>query len=115
MVRFCIAAWGKIVLQDSQCIATGCWAGVYRNTIDCIVTEARHGLYCNTVTVPTTRPSLACGRAGVGASGTGVGPHAWACCRPTGCALGALSLFLTRFDSVLFLSQFLDIVREPGS
>ena len=31
------------------------------------------------------------------------------------CALGALSLFLTRFDSVLFLSQFLDIVREPGS
>ena len=34
---------------------------------------------------------------------------------PAGCALGALSLFLTRFDSVLFLSQFLDIVREPGS
>ena len=30
-------------------------------------------------------------------------------------ALGALSLFLTRFDSVLFLSQFLDIVCEPGS
>ena len=39
----------------------------------------------------------------------------WACCWQTGCALGALSLFLTRFDSVLFLSQFLDIVREPGS
>ena len=34
---------------------------------------------------------------------------------PAGCALGALSLFLTWFDSVLFLSQFLDIVREPGS
>ena len=34
---------------------------------------------------------------------------------PAGCALGALGLFLTRFDSVLFLSQFLDIVREPGS
>ena len=34
---------------------------------------------------------------------------------PASCALGALSLFLTRFDSVLFLSQFLDIVREPGS
>ena len=32
-----------------------------------------------------------------------------------GCALGALSLFLARFDSVLFLSQFFDIVREPGS
>ena len=35
--------------------------------------------------------------------------------RPTGCALGALSLFLTQFDSVLFLSQFLDTVSEPGS
>ena len=32
-----------------------------------------------------------------------------------GCALGALGLFSTWFDSVLFLSQFLDIVREPGS
>ena len=32
-----------------------------------------------------------------------------------GCALGALSLFSTRFDSVLFLSRFLDVVREPGS
>ena len=32
-----------------------------------------------------------------------------------GCALGALGLFFTRFDSVLFLSRFLDIVREPGS
>ena len=31
------------------------------------------------------------------------------------CALGALGLFSTRFDSVLFLSQFLDIVREPSS
>ena len=35
--------------------------------------------------------------------------------RPVGCALGALSLFLARFDSVLFLSRFLDIVREPDS
>ena len=32
-----------------------------------------------------------------------------------GCALGALSLFFARFDSVLFLSQFLDVVRELGS
>ena len=32
-----------------------------------------------------------------------------------GCALGALGLFLARFDSVLFLSQFFDIIREPGS
>ena len=39
--------------------------------------------------------------------GLGVLPGAaWACCWVVGCALGALSLFLTRFDSVLFLSQF---------
>ena len=49
------------------------------------------------------------------ARGTGAGHAAWACCWAVGCALGALSLFLTRFDSVLFLSQFLDTVHEPGS
>ena len=55
------------------------------------------------------------GRAGArGARGMGAGRTAWACCWVVGCALGALSLFLNRFDSVLFLSQFLDIVREPG-
>ena len=43
------------------------------------------------------------------------GRAAWACCWAMGCALGALGLFLARFDSVLFLSQFLDIVREPDS
>ena len=31
-----------------------------------------------------------------------------------GSALGALGLFFTWFDSVIFLSQFLDIVRESG-
>ena len=41
--------------------------------------------------------------------------RAWTCCWAAGCALGVLSLFLTRFDSVLFLSQFLDIVHELGS
>ena len=30
----------------------------------------------------------------------------WGCCWAVGCALGALSLFLTQFNSVLFLSQF---------
>ena len=50
-----------------------------------------------------------------GARGMGARRAAWACCWVVGCALGALSLFLTRFDSVLFLSQFLDIVREPDS
>ena len=43
----------------------------------------------------------------------------WATCLGAqaghGCALSAFGLFLARFDSVLFLSQFLDIVREPGS
>ena len=44
--------------------------------------------------------------------GAGRARHAgWA----VGCALGAFSLFLTPFDSVLFLSQFFNIVREPGS
>ena len=50
--------------------------------------------------------------AGFGARALGA---AWACRWPTGCSLGALGLFLAQFDSVLFLSQFLDIVREPGS
>ena len=36
-------------------------------------------------------------------------------CLATGCALDALGLFSIRIDSVLFLSRFLDIVREPGS
>ena len=41
-----------------------------------------------------------------GACDTDTGRAAWACCWAVGCALGALSLFLTQFDSVLFLSQF---------
>ena len=45
-------------------------------------------------------------------SAAGAGLAAQRAAGPAGCALG---LFLTRFDSVLFLSQFLDIVREPGS
>ena len=58
----------------------------------------------------------ACGaRPGRAGRGLGVRGAAWACCWPTSCALGALGLFLARFDSVLFLSQFLDIIREPGS
>ena len=32
-----------------------------------------------------------------------------------GCALCALDLFSARFDSVLFLSRFLDIACEPSS
>ena len=39
----------------------------------------------------------------------------WARGLATGCVLGALDLFLIRIDSVLFMSRFLDIVREPGS
>ena len=61
---------------------------------------------------------LAGGRSAGGrheAHGLGAGRAAWASGLATGCALGALGLFSIRFDSVLFLSQFLDIVREPGS
>ena len=47
--------------------------------------------------------------------GCGRGARPGRAAGPTGCALGALGLFLTQFDSVLFLSQFLDIAREPGS
>ena len=50
-----------------------------------------------------------------GALGLGVGRPAWARGLAMGCALGALGLFSIRIDSVLFLSQFLDIVHEPGS
>ena len=54
-----------------------------------------------------------------GAQGRGARHGGWAhglgVVWPTGCALGALNLFLTRFDSVPFLSQFLEIVLEPGS
>ena len=45
----------------------------------------------------------------------GAGRAAWACGLALGCALGALGLFSIRFDSVLFLSQVLDVVCEPGS
>ena len=60
------------------------------------------------------------GRAGQAAGAAEVGQAraaraAWACGLATGCALGALSLFSVRFDSVFFLSQFLHIVGEPGS
>ena len=53
---------------------------------------------------------------GRGAAGErGALPGRWARGLATGCALGALDLFSVRFDSVFFLSQFLYIVREPGS
>ena len=60
--------------------------------------------------------SLQAGARGTRHGGTAreLGPWPGRAAGPVGCALGALSLFSTRFDSVLFLSQFLDIVREPG-
>ena len=54
------------------------------------------------------------GRALQGRAGR-AGRAAWARGLAAGWALGALGLFSIRFDSVLFLSRFLDIVREPGS
>ena len=55
------------------------------------------------------------GLAGRQAPGLGPGRAAWARLLATGCALGALGLFSIRFYSVLFLSRFLDIIREPSS
>ena len=55
-------------------------------------------------------PAAGRGAHGLGARGTG-----WARGLATSCALGALGLFSLRIDSVLFLSRFLDIVREPDS
>ena len=105
--------------QYTYCIVTGglVWMVLYRNAIDCIVTEADFA---------ATRRKLGAqvgwyGRAGAGRwAGTGLSAcgtqeERGARCCAVGCALGALSLFLTRFDSILFLSQFLDIVHEPGS
>ena len=59
------------------------------------------------------RRGLAGERVGtMGARALGAGGRA---AGPAGYALSAFSLFWARFDSVLFLIQFLDIIREPGS
>ena len=56
------------------------------------------------------------GRAGRGRGTRGIAGARGLGSQPgQGCAIGALSLFLTRFDSVLFLSQFLDTVHEHCS
>ena len=111
---------GRAVLQYSHCTydtaqggAGRAGAGLGRASLAC---KARAGHARGT---RGARAGHARGtqqaRHGRWACGTGAGRAAWACCWPTGCALGALSLFLARFDPVLFLSQFLDIVRETGS
>ena len=43
------------------------------------------------------------------------GARGWACCWASRLCTRCPQPVLIRFDSVLFLSQFLDIVREPGS
>ena len=76
-------------------------------------TEARQG-----ATGARQGAAGARGARGLGARGPRpgrAGLATWARGLAAGCALGALGLFLIRFDSVFFLSQFLDIVREPGS
>ena len=69
--------------------------------------------------VPVARARAAgARRAGAGGARQGAASARagrWARGLATGCALGALGLFSIRFESVLFLSRFLDIVREPGS
>ena len=94
---------GRVVLQYSHCTSdTACKLG------------ARH----RRAGRASARGAQADARQGRSAGAHGRARalgEAWACCWAVGCALGALSLFLTQFDSILFLSQFLDIVREPGS
>ena len=132
------------VLQHSvvYCNREGWQHGaVYRNTLHCIVAGRAAGgkvvtqynlefcdrrqssMCCEAGSCVPTRRKQASAGLGVWQERAGRArcaqnercARAWACCWPVGFALGALSLFLTRFDSVLFLSQFLDIVREPGS
>ena len=104
--------------QYNYCIVTGglVWLVLYRNT----VTGPRHGAGWACRRGGTGAQALGAGQAlgwvqagargmqvelgARDARGTGAGRAAWACYWAVGCALGALSLFLTRFDSVLFLS-----------
>ena len=61
-----------------------------------------------------TRGACSRGARGVRSRGVaGTRPGRWARGLATGCALGALGLFSIQFDSALFLSRFLDIIREP--
>ena len=69
---------------------------------------ARHDVW------PATRTRRARGACSRGARHAGLGV-AWACCWASELCTWCTQPVLTRFDSVLFLSQFLDIVREPGS
>ena len=61
------------------------------------------------------RAAAGLGHARHAGAGRGRGARPGHAVGPTGYALGALGLLLTRFDSLLFLSQFLDIVHQPGS
>ena len=91
-------------------IAAGTRAGVRLSTARPAARALRHGSWgCDTVGGPdhdTAARAPPCA--------TWARPvRTWGCCWAVGCALGALSLFLTRFDSVLFLSQFLDTFMNP--
>ena len=60
-------------------------------------------------TLPVCAPGCACARLGAPV-------RAWVCSTALGWVFCAPdSVFLNQFDLVLFPSQFLDIVREPGS
>ena len=112
---FCIVA-GKgcrrqncIAIQN--CIATerlGSWAGTERAGVG--AGARRRGRWgAQAWTLGRARQGVVGARPGRWARGR-------ACCGlALGCALDALALFSIRIDSVLFLSRFLDIVREPGS
>ena len=107
-----------IAIQFLYCNLVG--LKLYCNTLLCIVTGsgAKVRLYRDTAERARSRAL----RHGAGRCDTAWrGTRHWRAARALGARPGraaglcAFSLFLTRFDSVLFLSQFLDIVREPGS
>ena len=84
--------------------------------------DTARGALATRCLAPTTRSSGACDTALEACDTAGWGRHdrprerTWAClgvlARPTGCALGAPSLFL---DLVLFMSHCLDTVHEHCS
>ena len=103
----------EIVSQYKNCIVTrqGTWAGLYCNTATALATRRWAGAGGAAGRAGRARGAQVAGRARQARAGR----VAWARGLATGCALDALCLFSIRIDSVLFLSRFLDIVREPGS
>ena len=113
-LEYCGRRQGCLCRKTGSCVATRRWAGELGARL------GTRGSGAGRMRALGARRRWASGRAvgeapARGARGAGAVLAAWLCCWAMGCTLGALGLFLARFDSVLFLSQFLDIVLETGS